>query len=163
MKISANDLKHATAMLSLLRFFPSDPVQVVAVGSLLESMCESREQLQWLVQQASRLSEWPGPGELRGMLCTRFRPADGIEHECTLPGFTVAEREMKAITREPIRLTDAEAKKLIAGLTDPNYDIKREIEEQEEMMRKFVKFPETVKGCQQRIAELRRQLRSEAA
>ncbi|MGA8594465.1 MAG: hypothetical protein WB676_06945, partial [Bryobacteraceae bacterium] len=38
---------------------------------------------------------WPGLAELRGILCSRYDPADGIDQWSTLPGYRADDAEMK--------------------------------------------------------------------
>jgi hypothetical protein len=154
LKITSEDLKKALARLSMLRYFPTDTMTFVAIGELLEQICGSRERLEWLVAQlVNRVGEWPGSAEVRGIFCTRFKPADGVEADCTLAGFTAADGELKSARKDPPALTAGEATKLIAGLkAEPT--IEEQIAELRERARKFCKSPATVRDCLSRIAEL---------
>ena len=68
------------AELTLLRFFPSDENARAALVLLIGRMCSNEEQVRWLVQRTMALcNEWPGPLALRQILCSKFKPADGIE------------------------------------------------------------------------------------
>ena len=49
---------------------------------------EPSERLAWLSRQLAKVKTWPGMGEVRGLYCLKFTPADGIECDCTLPGIT---------------------------------------------------------------------------
>ena len=66
--------------LALLKYFPSDPE---ARGELAVMVCEmmtSEEQVDWLVRRMRTLyNEWPGPKEMRAVVCSKFKPADGID------------------------------------------------------------------------------------
>jgi hypothetical protein len=85
---SETDLNVAVVKLSMLKYFPADPLTQSAVMDLLRDMCPSREALDWLVStMVNRIGEWKGPAELRGVMCWRFRPADGIEAESSSRGF----------------------------------------------------------------------------
>jgi hypothetical protein len=43
-------------------------------------MCSTEDQVRWLVKRTLAIcNEWPGPLVLRQILCSRFKPADGIE------------------------------------------------------------------------------------
>jgi hypothetical protein len=65
--------------LTLLKFFPSDPVARLELAKLVGRMASTEQQVEWLVQRTLDLhSEWPGPHELRAIMCSRFKPADGI-------------------------------------------------------------------------------------
>lgn len=116
-KITAADLKGAITMLSLMRYFPSDTAQVAALGLFLERLCGDRDRLQWLVEQlVNHIGEWPGPAEVRGLFCSRFRPADGQEADCTLPGYAAVDGEAKSQRGAVAALPQAEAQKLMEGL-----------------------------------------------
>lgn len=79
-KFTEADLRIANARLKLLMFYPSDPEAQGALMELLARMCPNREALTWLVDtMINRVGVWKGPTELRGVLCCKFAPADGIE------------------------------------------------------------------------------------
>lgn len=68
------------AELTLLRFFPADENGRAALIALVGCMCSNEDQVRWLVQRTLALcNEWPGPVGLRQILCSKFKPADGIE------------------------------------------------------------------------------------
>lgn len=95
-KFTPADLDWAADELGMLDYFPRD--SRAAVMTLLARMCPHRRALKWLVNEAvNHVGKWPGPAELRGMLCTRFDPADGVDHWCSLPGYTAADAEAKQI------------------------------------------------------------------
>ena len=63
-----------------LRFFPSDPHARIGIAKEIVAMCSSIDQVKWLVARLPKLfSEWPAMKEVRSVLCSKFRPADGIE------------------------------------------------------------------------------------
>ena len=87
----------AVKRLAIIRFFPADADarleimeqirRIVGDGELYRSTPEQR--LAWLIDTAvTHMREWKGLPELRGLYCTRWKPADGIEMECTIPNFT---------------------------------------------------------------------------
>jgi hypothetical protein len=95
-KFDRADLEAAMSMLKMLSYFPPDPGAQGAVMELLAKMCPSREALGWLIETMTNIvGEWKGPAELRGLLCTQFRPADGIERSCSIPGFRPDDFEAK--------------------------------------------------------------------
>lgn len=95
---SATDLDEAVEDLSMLEYFPREPGAQVAIMRLLAKMCPHRESLRWLVDtMTNRVGKWQGPMELRGVLCWKFRPSDGIEVSATIPGFTPADGEAKSL------------------------------------------------------------------
>lgn len=70
----------AIARMSLMKFFPSDPDARTALVGMICEMCESNEQIEWLVKRTIQLhNDWPGPRELRAVLCSKHKPKDGIE------------------------------------------------------------------------------------
>jgi len=98
MKFTETDLNLAVVKLSMLKFFPTDPLTQSAVMDLMRDMCESKEALDWLVStMVNRVGVWNGPKELRGLLCTRFPPADGVEAFCSIPGYRPEDSEAKAL------------------------------------------------------------------
>lgn len=87
-------IKQAVERMNILRYFPSDPGAQLEIMRLLERMVPSERALEWLVStMIDRVGEWQGPVELRGVLCAKFRPKDGIEAWSTIPGFTAADSE----------------------------------------------------------------------
>jgi len=67
------------AELTLLRFFPADENGRAALVALVGRMCSTEDQVRWLVQRTLALcNEWPGPVGLRQVLCSKFKPTDGI-------------------------------------------------------------------------------------
>jgi hypothetical protein len=97
-KFNANDLEKACNDLAMLQYFPHDAR--ASVMALLAKMVPHKRALRWLVSQlVNHVGSWPGPAEVRGLLCTRFDPADGIDQWCSLPGFTAEEQEAKHLDR----------------------------------------------------------------
>lgn len=66
--------------LTVMLFFPSEPAARVALIRMVGEMAEKEDQVRWLVHRMTSglYNEWPGPGELRAVFCSRFRPRDGI-------------------------------------------------------------------------------------
>ena len=77
------DVKRATneiAKLSLLKYFPADPIARVALVEMVCGFAENNVQIEWLVRRALVVfNEWPGPHEIRALFCSRWRPQDGNE------------------------------------------------------------------------------------
>jgi hypothetical protein len=77
------DVKKATeqiAKLTLMKFFPQEKQARAALVEMVCSMAGDNERIEWLVRRALVLfNEWPGPKELRALLCSRWKPADGVE------------------------------------------------------------------------------------
>ncbi len=113
----------AVERLSCLSMFPSADGARTEIMRLIDRMVSTPEQLEWLVRtMVDQVGEWKGPRELRAVLCTRFKPADGIGADSELPGFRAADIEAENASR-PVR-------EITAGPEDfPIDDIRRQIEE----------------------------------
>jgi hypothetical protein len=97
-KFTESNLRKAIDSLKLLKYFPADPAAHGALMELLTGMCPDLEALDWLVAELmNHVGEWPGPANVRGLLCQRCKPADGIETDCGIPGYTPADCEARAI------------------------------------------------------------------
>lgn len=93
-KFTTKDLEEAVADLSLMKFFPSEPGSREAVMTLLRKMCPHRTALRWLVSEmVNHVREWPGAAEMRGLLCTRYDAADGIDQYCGIQGYRPCDYE----------------------------------------------------------------------
>lgn len=93
-RFTEQDLRMAVSELAMMAYFPADEDTRSAIMRLLARMVPHRVALIWLVRtMVDRVGRWSGPTELRGVLCTRFRPADGIEAFSTLPGFRPEDSE----------------------------------------------------------------------
>jgi hypothetical protein len=96
------DLDRALSRLAMLRYWPADPATRAEIGLMLARMVPHREALDWLVDaMINRVGEWRGPVELRGVLCWRYRPADGIEQDATSAGFTPLDGEAQSALSLP--------------------------------------------------------------
>ena len=99
-KFSAKELDHAINRLRLMKFFPPDAAAHAALAELLAKICPHREALEWLVSTLqNHIAEWPGAHEVRGLLCTRYDAADGVDAWCSLPGFTAGDAEERYYDR----------------------------------------------------------------
>ena len=118
------DLRDANARLKMLAYYPTDPEAQAAVMELLAKMVPSREALTWLVDTIiNRVGQWKGPSELRGVLCWRFAPADGVEVDSSIVGFRPEDGERLSIEQhEEIRQLEKSSAplllKLLAGGTE---------------------------------------------
>ena len=78
--------------LLVIPFYPIAHHDVIL--RMLERFVDRPERLRWLVDAAvMNLPQWGGVPALRGLYCTRFKPADGIEADCAIPGFTPDDNE----------------------------------------------------------------------
>jgi len=104
----------ADAVLKLsegLQFFPVEPKPVMA---LLERMVPTKAALDWLVRAlVDHVGKWTGPADVRGILCTRFRPLDGKEGYTKTVGFSA--EEIEAGTQAVIEAPAMNASRQIAG------------------------------------------------
>jgi hypothetical protein len=88
------DLIEAVDDLSTMPYFPAEARG--AVLTMLRKMCPTRTALKWLIAEAvNHVDRWPGMAELRGILCTRHTPADGIDQWSSLPGYRAKDAEAK--------------------------------------------------------------------
>jgi len=84
----------ATMSGGLVKYFPSDESAQRVIMLELERMVPTVEILNWLVDKFLRvIGEWSSLKDLRGVLCIRCTPLDGIRASCYLPGFTPDELE----------------------------------------------------------------------
>ncbi len=96
MRPTAEQLARAVSELGAIPYFPTDSGAQLAVMNQLERFVSGGNELRWLVDAAiAVMREWKGMPELRGLYCTRLKPADGKEENCSLPGFTAEESEMR--------------------------------------------------------------------
>jgi hypothetical protein len=93
------DLEQACDDLELLKY--PKTMQRAAIMRLFRNMVPHKRALRWLVGElVNQVGEWPGSAEVRGLLCTRFDPADGIDRPyCNIAGYTAEEAETKHIAR----------------------------------------------------------------
>jgi hypothetical protein len=76
------------AQLGMLPFFPTEQNARVGIVALVCEMADGNSQVDWLVRRCLQLwSRWEGPGELRAVFCSKFRPRDGVEAYSLLPQF----------------------------------------------------------------------------
>lgn len=94
MRLTESEVKTYGARLTLLKFFPADPIARAMIVDFLAKLTGQKDRLEWLIMAlVNHVGEWPGPKEVRGILCSRYKPADGIKAECSIAGFTAAEIE----------------------------------------------------------------------
>lgn len=80
MTFTNQDLDGAIADLGMLKFFPSDATVQGSIKAYLAKLCPHKKALLWLVVTlVNQTGEWPGPAEVRRVLASRYRPADGDE------------------------------------------------------------------------------------
>jgi hypothetical protein len=104
-RFSKTDLAATNARFKMLAYYPSDPQAQAAILELLAEMVPHREALEWLTKaMVNRVGVWKGPAELRGVLCTKYRPADGVEMHSVSPGFTPADNERRYIEQHQDRM-----------------------------------------------------------
>jgi len=116
-KITKSDLDAACDRLCILEFWKTDPTFTASVKIFLGKICPGTEALDWLVSAlVDHIGKWPGSHEVRGLLCTRFNAADGVDAYCSLPGFSPGDYERKHLERHQA-LADPQAdRKLLADL-----------------------------------------------
>jgi hypothetical protein len=120
---TTEDLERAIGGLRLLRFNPlADPQATAALMEELAAMCPHRQALEWLAKRAPNVyTEWPGLRELRALLCSRFKPADGIDIDSAvyvdgIPSERLMEPERLALPPGHQTSADLELEGMIADL-----------------------------------------------
>lgn len=98
--ITKMDLDRATDQMQLLEFWRNDTGFVAAVQTYLALICPHTEALEWLTAAlVNHIGKWPGPHEVRGLLCTKYDAADGVDAYCSLPGFSPIDFERKHLEK----------------------------------------------------------------
>ena len=93
-----NAIIGATADLSMLRYFPADELTRTGIMRLIERMCSTPAHVAELTRRVlAHYNDWPGPLELRGVLCTFARPKDGVEAGVTDLGGLASAIEQRVI------------------------------------------------------------------
>lgn len=97
MKFSEKDLEWAVTNFGMCQYFPqSDPVFRAALQLLLAKMVPDKQALDWLVGEfVNRIGTWYGSAALRGVLCWKYKPADGIECTSSIPGYRPEDGEAR--------------------------------------------------------------------
>jgi hypothetical protein len=116
-KFSIDNLRDAVDDLATIPFFPKE--SRASVQREMAKMCPSYKALRFVVDTAqARCTQWPGMAELRGLLCSRFDAADGIDQpHCSIQGFTAEEAEARFLEGiKPQRKLSAESKEMIRQL-----------------------------------------------
>jgi hypothetical protein len=91
---SPRDLQLAIDDLAICEYFPADEGARAAIMRLLARMVPHKEALQWLVTTyTNKVGKWKGPVELRAVLCTKYKPSDGVEAFSSVPGFSADDSE----------------------------------------------------------------------
>ena len=107
--------KVAVAMSAVIPFFPKEEIGLHLVAEAMLKFVGTEQQLDWLMHKAiDTLSKYEGIPQLRGIFCSRFPPADGIEADP--PGFTIeaAHAEWDRRVSEEIAGKTAEYEQLAA-------------------------------------------------
>jgi hypothetical protein len=101
-KFNQRDLERAADALAMLRYWT--PELRAPVMHLLATMCPHREALEWLVAElVNHVGYWPGPADVRGLLCNRYDPADRIEAWCSIPGYRAEDHEARHVAEHEQR------------------------------------------------------------
>lgn len=96
----------AVRRLSVIPFFPSEEDARMEIMRVIENMIGTgmlygstpQQRIDWLVKAAVNvMRRWGGIPELRGILCSRWKPADGIEAYSSLPGYSPEDSESRAM------------------------------------------------------------------
>lgn len=95
MKPTEKEIMEAAARLTCLGMYPTNPAAHKETMRLLQRMVPTKRDLDWLIDaMIDRVGEWRGTAQLRALLSTHCKPADGIEGPtCQISGFTPADSE----------------------------------------------------------------------
>jgi hypothetical protein len=86
----------AVGELAAIPYFPADEHARRAIMQQISKFVDCPNHLRWLVNAAlNTMRHWDGIPELRGLYCTRFKPADRIEADCHLPGYSANDCEAR--------------------------------------------------------------------
>jgi hypothetical protein len=103
----------------VVKFFPTSDSDRKEIMKFVERLVGTKKQLDWLIETViNNCDEWPGAKELRGIFCTRFKPADGIEGDSAISGFTPDDGERKFAEQTTKALNGSE-QKLLTGTVSP--------------------------------------------
>lgn len=111
--------------LATLRHFPTDEGARMAIAKEIVKMCSTTEQVIWLGERMMVLYDsWPGPHELRAVLCSKFAPKDGIEADSRDPRYLewgIPSEKRAPDEHEPIAIgpsSDPETRALVKSVAD---------------------------------------------
>lgn len=126
MKPTPEQLNGATEELRAIPYFPTADAATIAIAIAIGKFVDDVYRLRWLIDTAvSSMREWKGVAEMRGLYCTRFKPADGVEANCTVAGFTPADSEMGYLqaASEPKRIEESRKPAVVQAITGKIQDI----------------------------------------
>jgi hypothetical protein len=87
-------IARAVGEMAAIPYFPADEHALRAIMQQISKFVDRPDRLRWLVDAAlNTMLQWGGISELRGLYCTKFKPADGIEADCHLPGYSANDCE----------------------------------------------------------------------
>ena len=95
------DLVRVTKLISKLggtmKYFPGDDDARLGIIEQVGGMCSTEDQVEWLVNRMPKLyADWPGMGEMRAVLCSKYKPKDGCEsYSSTFPNGIPSEKPEK--------------------------------------------------------------------
>ena len=109
------EISEAVEMLGALAYFPAEAGARRAVAFVLRSMVNTTKELRWLVNaMLNQAGQWRGTVDIRGIFCTRFKPADGQEAVTSTAGFSA--EDMEAIEMRDTKQINAAQPRSGAGL-----------------------------------------------
>ena len=120
MKPNVDQLADAVDSLGTLPMFPAAPGAQREVMRALYRMVSTEEQLEWLITTVlDHSDQWRGAVELRGIFCTRFTPADGVEAIAkSTTGYTPADIEsehIEALDQSQKRIAESPVMKVFSA------------------------------------------------
>ncbi len=119
--MNVREITGQVARLGALPYFPSDDDARIAIAEVFAEAAVTIEQVKWTVKHCLKIwDKWEGPHELRAVLCSRFRPADGVEAFSRLPQF--ADGIPSEYKTTNLQLTGAAPARQLAGdVANPSF------------------------------------------
>ena len=133
--ITPEEAQIIVAQLGAMNFFPNnEPAVRATISRLVQRMCDTFQQAQWLVDRMIDLYDrWPGPHELRAVYCSRYKPADGLEgYSAVYPDGIPPERRIEP-AHQPLALPPG---RIASANPEADAMVSRLMEEQDKKQRR---------------------------
>lgn len=122
--------------LQLIPYYPKDHHHIVLEEIYEFARGAPNENLRWLARTAvASMKQWAGLPELRGLWCSKYKPADGIEADCNLPGHTPAEIEAENPHIQSPPQISTQDRRLIEGLRETPEEARLRSERSDQLWR----------------------------
>jgi hypothetical protein len=132
-EITDDDVARAIAIMArMIHDFPQNELEQKLVANSIKKYVSTRGELLWLTETACEVMRWFSIPELRGIFCSRYKPADGVWVEAKTPGFTYqdvmsagekAYHEREALEEQRKLIQWKREMKLLTGSDEPYHQI----------------------------------------